>query len=251
MSPVTNERAKIIEKIVKLLALADGTSHDAEAVTARNMAAELMAKYDVSVEENLRKEDISEESVDGGKVTLDKHYTNIFSDVCSFNGVYMVYRQGASLSKKMKLNGQYILAGRQADREAALYMMDLVWAQVKHMLAKFRTEFHQKHGFCPLGKYHTSYMLGVRRGFKQKLDDLQASVQTKRQEWGLVPLSGAVVRLSDAETWYTKDNKVKKGRSSTTSVNSMAYNAGKTDGSNIQLRQGVNTAPKSSTKALS
>jgi hypothetical protein len=41
------DRARLIERIMKLLALAAGTSFEAEAATARTLAAELMAKHNI------------------------------------------------------------------------------------------------------------------------------------------------------------------------------------------------------------
>lgn len=245
MSPISNERAKIIEKIVKLLALAEGTNHSEEAASARRMAEELMAKYDVSLEERLKEEEIEEFDLATGKVNLDKFYTFIFNDICKFNGVFLLHRKGFSIDRKSKVSAAYHLIGRPSDREAALYMMDLVWVQVKQMLAHFRTEFHQKNGFCPLGAYHTSYMTGIVRGFGRKLDALTASVNKKRGEWGLVPLSSAVVRLNDAETWYKQDNKVRNSKQSLNVSKRSAYDQGRADGSNIQLRNGVKHTEKS------
>jgi hypothetical protein len=44
-----SERQQLIDRILKLLALAEGTSFDAEAATARGMAEKLIAKHNISL----------------------------------------------------------------------------------------------------------------------------------------------------------------------------------------------------------
>lgn len=252
MSPVSNERAKILEKIVKLLALAEGSTFEGEGANARRLAEELMAKHDVSMEETLSKEEIEQDTIDTGVVTPDVHYVRVFNRICKFNGILLVRSKGYKSVFSGKVEGcKLILAGRKSDREAALYMMDMVWVQVKQLRSAFLKSFKKENGRNCGGREYNSYMFGVLRAIFQTLDNLEHSVSVKRQEWGLVAVSGAVVRANEAEAWFRRSvGALKTGKASGGRVYGDLAAQGRADGSKVQLRSGVNHSPTSSRKAL-
>lgn len=116
------ERQKMLDKISKLLALAEGTNHSGEAENAKRLAIELLTKYNLSVIDlNIRKEndtcfEVHEDSTDRKKrVAGDESLSNILA---KFNGVLMLRcRQDDGIIR-------YKYIGTRANIEAFRYRLE-------------------------------------------------------------------------------------------------------------------------------
>jgi Protein of unknown function (DUF2786) len=109
-------RKKLIDTVTKMLALADSTGHEAEAATARGKVAELMAKYDISVDKDL--EGFKVEGEMRGGAPVPSYEFSLLGAIGNFCGV-LVLRHGQN----------YKFFGKPQDLEAFRYMREIISAQ--------------------------------------------------------------------------------------------------------------------------
>jgi hypothetical protein len=222
------DRRKIIDKVVKLLALSENNSCTAEAKAAKDKAAELMAKFDISVSEensDLKFETHKRTITSKAPYKHDKILLNVIS---RFNGI--VY-----LSQEGRTKGANIFVGRRCDVESNDYMMFVVLSQRETKWKEFRKEFKAKHKFSPDKSFRANWLNGFSLGVQAKLRELNEYKKIKIQEYeqkhGLV-----VVSLYDqAMNEYTKTSKIKYSKSRGISYNDAGFNAGKS----TQIHKGV------------
>ncbi len=227
---ISNERMKLIDKVIKLLALADGTNHTAEAESAKRMAAELMAKNNLELSDLVQKE---------GTFTVDrrKHSQNsparfetmLINVIAKFNNVCLITQD--NWRDKMTLS--YI--GRSCDIEATLYMIDIVLRQRMVAWKKYRKEYETAYGIkLTKGPTYTAWHNGFSVGVRSKLDELAAMSTSKIQEWGLVPVDGSKQALA----WYHQHHgETRPGRATKMKVSEAGKNAGK----NVSIHKGLDT----------
>ena len=135
MEIISGDRKKLIDKIAKLLALADSSDFSEEAATAKNLAAELLAKHHVAIAE-LQAEPYETDSQESARFVA--HDVKLFSALAKINGcvLYMApersfTRDGCepgfirSCSEKKR----YLFVGKPSDIEAFRYMREIVIAQ--------------------------------------------------------------------------------------------------------------------------
>jgi hypothetical protein len=219
---LTNERKDLINKIVKLMALAEDQAGKPEADVARNKAAELMAKNNLALQDlESAKATFVKQVKNMGRRTHYKFDTLLWNHVFRFNGVALLLRG----------DGAYIYIGEQQSIDAAEYMVDMLLEQRKHAV-KVWADDEQKAGWGRPGttdqdKFKNGFAMGV----GQKLRNLSSMANTKVQEWGLVPVDAADTALA----WYKQDNNVRNGRSGNTSY----HGAGLAAGRNASLNKGI------------
>jgi hypothetical protein len=83
MEIISGDRKKLIDKIAKLLALADSSDFSEEAATAKNLAAELLAKHHVAIAE-LQAEPYETDSQESARFVA--HDVKLFSALAKING---------------------------------------------------------------------------------------------------------------------------------------------------------------------
>jgi len=215
-----SQKRKIMEKVAKLLELANGTSHTEESKSAFNMAASLMAKHHIkAIELNNNEEFIKGvKFMDGSRVQhehADLHH--VLADYC---GVALIIRR-----RPRKNDTQHLFIGKESDVDALFYLIDIVEGQRDRYLLKRIKEQHQ----TAKGKRTilNSYAFGV----KEKLAELKRMENSKVQEYGLVPVDLAKQALAH----YKRDNNVKSGGTRRVSIDNDALQAGR----NASLHQGV------------
>jgi len=231
---LTNERVKLIDKIVKLLALADGTNHDEEAETARRKAAEMMAKHNIELSDMIQKSNVFTET-ERVQTTrevepFDVHLVNA---IALFNGVCFLIG-GRLVSRGYKKCFTFV--GREADIEATEYMIDIVKQQRKVAYDKYSKEYIAQYGKARWDKDWTDWrrwMNGFTSGVRTKLKELTDMASQKVQEWGLVPIDPSKQALA----WYNEN--VQKTRDSRQSHMKKGSAAGFEAGRNVSIHNGI------------
>lgn len=227
---ITNERMKLIDKVTKLLALANGTNHTAEAESAKRMAAELMAKNNLELSDLLQKEEVfTTERQQHSQSKPARFETMLINVIAKFNEVCLLTRD----NWKDKMTLTYI--GRTCDIEATLYMIDIVLRQRMVAWKAYRKEYESKYGIkLSKGETYTRWHNGFSAGVRDKLEELTAMSTSKIQEWGLVPVQGDKQALA----WYHQHfGKTTPGRASKMKVSQAGRDAGK----NVSIHKGIDT----------
>lgn len=228
---MTNDRKQLIDKIVKLMALADDQAGKPEAEVARRKVSELMAKNNIALQdlEQTKSTFIKKEQMMQRK-THYKFDTLLVNHIFKFNEVALLLIN----------NGNYMYVGRQQDIEAAEYMLDLVMQQRKQAVKVWADDMQNKGWARPGTTEQDKFKNGFAIGVGIKLRELTKMAEGKVQEWGLVPINGADLALN----WYKDKHKVTSSKSKPVSY----HQAGVAAGKNVSLNKGVTT--QSSTKQL-
>ena len=231
MTVESNEkRLKIIDQVIKLLALAEGSSYTEEAKAAKDKAASLMAKNNLDIGEIVPEEDFDIDTHDTGRKLLDKIESTLMNSIASFNGVKL-YTCGSTVWNKYRTkNATYQLVGRKIDIIAAKYMFDIVKNQMDMAMAAHRKQIGAKFTDLSL-KQKNAFRRGFVYGVNAKINELIALRNAKVQEWGLVPVSTEKM----AANWYESGHKTSIARGLRGSVSASGYDAGK----NVSLHKGV------------
>lgn len=127
---MTPERQKALDRILKLLALAQGTTFDAEAASARKMADELIAQHNVELAKEgkpQRDQFTAKDYNPWGKQWLwEWIIANAVANLCGCEPYY----RGPTIKADAKPNFHaFIFAGQTPNVEAALYILPLVHRQ--------------------------------------------------------------------------------------------------------------------------
>ena len=211
------DRKAILDKVVKLLALAENNIYDAEAETAKNMAAELMAKYDIAIMELKVKPEFVEDVRDLTRRKLTKHDRMLFNEISIFNGVAMLTQD------TWEGIGKTIFYGRLADIQCNDYIIDAVLSQRVTAWKQHLAEYKEVNGFRPKSSKKHAWMRGFAFGVREKLNSLNTLKNAKITEKGLVPVSVYGQALTD----YKTKHKTSSQKSSKFTFNPDGYDAGK------------------------
>lgn len=226
------DRKKVIDKVIKLLALSNNNPNEAEAKSAANMAAELMAKYDIEVMETKEKDREGFETFNRllkrkKPIPFDVQLINIIS---RFNGVaYLIQNSYVSV-------GRYIFVGRKADVEINDYMIDLVMSQRSNAWKKYLKQFRELYGRAPKTGEQANWMKSYASGVYSKLNAIENEKNKKVQEYGLVPVNSADAALKH----FTKDRETKTSRSRGHKFVQDGYSAGLSTNINAGLNNSYN-----------
>jgi len=117
---------KVIDKIVKLMALADNNPNAQEAQSAKEMAGRLMAKYDISIQmlSDNEKAPFEIDPVVLKRKSLRGFDTMLYKIISDFNGVGYIVQNGNKY-----INAKYYFIGSRSDIEANQYMIDIILRQ--------------------------------------------------------------------------------------------------------------------------
>lgn len=229
-----NARVKLINKIVKLLALADGTNHSDEAESAKRKAAEMMAKFNIEMSDLIKKDGVFTKServqTTRSVEPFDIHLVNA---IAYFNGVCLL--SGTRTTEK-GYKYCYTFVGREVDIEATEYMIDIVKQQRKSAYDIYSKEYIARYGKARWDKDWTDWrqwMNGFTTGVRSKLTELTNMSHKKVQEWGLVPVNPR----DQALAWYDK-NIQKSGKARNSRMKSGSW-AGYEAGKNVSIHKGV------------
>jgi len=215
------DRKKLIEKITKLLALSENNTETAEAESAKNMAAALMAKHDISIMEAESKPEFKTTYRALTRLKPNKYDSTLISILSNFNEVGYILQPGYG-----KFKGKNIFVGRESDIQINDYMVEIIFQQRTASWKEYLAT-HPKPDKSEKKKFMFGYALGV----KSKLDSLIKMKDEKIQEYGLVPVKGNKAALD----FYKEQNKVRTSKSRPTAIGREGYEAGK----NASINKGV------------
>jgi len=236
---ITPERQKVIEKVVKLLTLAESTNHIAERETASTLAAELMAKYEISLGD-VKKEEFEFVDYDTGVKTHYPERSRMIRAIGRFNGVTIILYSGDELS-----HTSYRLVGRPVDIEVVKFMYDIIRQQQRVARAEHIQTFLARYGRRARQLDGERFDRGFALGVEALLWDLTKATQTKKQEWGLVKVTSMAQVAKDALLWYKETHRIHPGGSMRSGGSRDGYDAGKS----VSLYRGV-SAPTGGPKGL-
>lgn len=186
------ERRKMIDRIVHLMAVADSATFDGEAEAAKAMAAKLMAKYQIDTQE-LIKDVQPEYTVEEQSTIINPqiHERMLQNAIAMFCGVLFLVVKKASGDKYIRLVGTKELI------DDFYYMLDLVKSQQTHALNMLRGNLSIiERPFTSVEKraFFNGYAIGV----NNKVWDMKHAANKQFEEWGLVPID----QLKAASDWY-------------------------------------------------
>lgn len=225
MSPLTTDRQKLIDRITKLLALAnDPSAAPGEIENAQTKAAELMAKHNISVGESKIKDEFANhdlEDVDGD----DRHDSTLCSAIAKFNDVMLIHITGGCQGTVLRI------VGTRSDIEAYTYMQDVLFRQRTDSYLQAVIGGAEKR----TDKSRREYFMGYAYGVRTLVNKLLAKRDNIITSMALVPVDNRKA----AENWYEKNHgKLSNCRSLKPATYSQAgYNAGL----NAKLNKGVGT----------
>lgn len=231
---INSDRMKIIDRVIKLLSLAENNTFSEEAKLAKDRAAEMMAKHNIELSE-LDHNEFLVDRMDTGRKMLDKVEAMLMNVIARFNGVKL-YTTGSTVWRAGRAhNAVFTLVGRECDIEAAKYMFDIVKNQMASAMTSYRKRKGLKFTDMTL-KMKSEFRRGFTWGVCDKIAELEALQDRKIQEWGLVPVSLA----DQAANFYEKDNTVRTGKAMRGRGTKAGYEAGK----DVSLHKGVNSTSK-------
>jgi hypothetical protein len=218
---------KIIDKVMKLLALADGTNHTEEADSAKRMASELMAKHNIAAADLAGNDPFVSVRSDLSRKKPIPYDATLINIIAGFNDVAFLVGSGGSAA------AYYMFIGKPGDVESTRYMIDCVVGQ--------RTAAWKSHlaGAKKLGckAKVVPYMNGFNAGLASKLRQLKNMRDAKIQEWGLVPVDQAKQALD----WWKQSTgtSTRDAKHAKRSMSLAGYEAGK----NAHINKGVGHQP--------
>lgn len=192
-------KLKIMDRIAKLLAQAEGTTHEAEANSAKAMAAKLMAKHQISELEAKEDQPFTENCVPLTRKNHVQYNCTLHQALANYCGVAYLSRTNAYSV------ASHVYVGKSQDLEALDYILDVVLGQRKREYAAWRKEFKNIYGRAPKDKEWTKWNFGFAFGLRDKLEELKRMENDAVVEYGLVPVDMA----DQAMAHYKKDNDVK------------------------------------------
>ena len=208
------DKKKIMDKVIKLLTLADGTNHTPEADSARAMAADLMAKYEIeAIEQKLGY--FEEREVLTRKKPI-KYDSTLIQVVTTFNGVGYII-------KETRDRGENVFVGFKPDIIGARYMINILMDQRLTSWKAHLKVYREEWDASPREKEKVAWMMGFAFGVRDKMEELTAMKEDKIQEYGLVPVDNRENALNE----YRKNNNTTQSKSRPIGYSEAGRKAGK------------------------
>lgn len=225
-------RKKVIDQVLKLLALAESSTHAGEVSAARCKAEELLLRHEISLGElHSPEEGFESAEHDSGYARAGKYRIRLADMVARFNGVYLVYRQDGTT--------RFVLYGRRSDVVHTIYMYGILVEQMQRARRRRAYELRQSQGRAMKSVESNGFCAGFCNGVQDKLTSLTRIVEERRQDAGLVPLSIYVQLRNAAETAYLRDHKVGKSGWRGSLIDQDHFASGYRDGSQATIQRGV------------
>ena len=221
----SDERKKMIDKIVALIAKAESSEHDAESELFKNKAAELMAQYSIDFTDIGTNDEPRYETHNYITINPTKYELTLETAIGKFNGILVIQITRTNGAKYIRL------VGRREDIDAHTYMMDLVKGQMTYQFNSFKASKYIMDEPVTT-KEKSMWHMGFAYGVNNRVWDLINAGKDKKQEWGLV----VVDPVKAAQDWYAYQHAltIRKSRSAQFSA------AGLASGRNVNLNRGLN-----------
>jgi hypothetical protein len=223
---ISEERKKVIEKILKLLDLAESSNQIGEKETAKMMATRLMVKYQISEDEAKSSDDLCIKKENIGKKKLAIYYEVLLNNISKYNGVALLR------SKDHNDFIEFIFVGKEEDIEIALFIFHSVLNQIKEL------SFEKKFINFWNVKQVNSYKKGLVFGISDNLRELSKEIIKFKQKEGLVAVDNNLVKFNNANEFLKKTyNTVSKRASVCMDV---YFDTGYNDYKKINLKNPIN-----------
>lgn len=186
---------RIIRRIKRLLATAEGEANMNESHTAFLLAQEMMVKYGVAPEDVTDDEEVKEVLTDSG--TEYKRlfwYERKLARIVADNFRCKDYYQGTTIQGKKQLQYRIMFMGLDKDVELASTMYRLVISALNFYTQKYIKEFSKgvrRHTQSLKNDYINGFIDGLERKFEEQIQE---------HEWGLV-----LVVSEDVEKKYEQE----------------------------------------------
>jgi hypothetical protein len=225
-----NKRKEILDKIAKLIALAEGTNNEAEATAARNRVTALLSAHNLELGMLRNDQKIVVKTIDLNRSKMDHLMSSLHSSIAEFSGCTLLNRRIRGVDKKAKC--YYIVLGREVDIDATEYMLDVINRQTSELCATYKKT-------KPDRKRFNGYKAGLVAGVSIELERITKDVLKYQQQEGLVPVNEMKVRADEALEWFKKNNKVYSGQNYKGEMTPEGYEDGMSDAAKVQLRAPV------------
>ena len=233
------ETNPIIEKIQKLLALAN-SSNEHEAALAAAHAQRLLSEHNLAmtdVEANLQRPQSADKVETTVAKTLPKWVRNLSAGVCSAFDCQAIHHPA---------QGKMTFIGVGADVQVASYTFSYLDRTVRKLCSSYMKYRVNDSNLSNRNRelMRQSYYLGAISTINSQL--VQQKVQTPITPGALVPIKEGLIKKAMSELGAIR---TVRGRRSY--INTHAYSQGQSDGKNVSIHKGVAaTGGHSSTKSL-
>ncbi len=229
----------IIEKIQKLLALAN-SSNEHEAALAAAHAQRLLSEHNLAmadVEAKQQRPQSADKVVTTVAKTLPKWVRNLSAGVCTAFDCQAIHHPA---------QGKMTFIGVGADVQVASYTFSYLDRTIRKLCSSFM-KYRVNDSNLPNRNrelMRQSYYLGAVSTINSQL--VQQKVQTPITPGALVPIKEGLIKKAMSELGAIR---TVRGRRSY--INTQAYSQGQTDGKNVSIHKGLaGTGGHSSTKSL-
>ncbi len=235
---------QVMQRIAKLLALAEDKSNPHESATAAALAQQLMTRY--SVDAATVAAATGEAEADLGEMTTEEILSRggivplwqrlIAGAVTRVNGCKMLFR-----SSHGHLAGLLLIIGRERDARMARYLTTWLFAEIERLLVRAKDTGGPRasgRAWC------NSFRMGAADIIAQRLLDAHQAQRARiaasaRATGELAVVSTALAtldrRYDEAERHARDKFQPKDTRSRTVEVDAQAYHAGRRAGARVQL----------------
>ena len=171
------EHQKILDRILKILALAEGSSFEGEAANARRMADELLAKYNLSLpaEEKQRRDALVFEKYTpwGRKFLWERIIAQAITSLCGCSFLY----HGDVDEKDGYI--YFVFVGTVANVESCMYILGQVHLDRQRAWVRYKAEG----GKDTFGKFCFSFARGIETKVGTITTYLQAQEAARALSW--------------------------------------------------------------------
>lgn len=218
------ERKKIIDRIKKILAVANGTQYEAEADTAMNMAQGYMKSYglsmtDIEIAESLE-EEIVHEDVD--RQSTPKPWERV---LCRTIGIIT----DCQAVRNFRIRGSVMsFIGYKSDVEFAKLLFSILRTAT-------RAAGRKEYGDNTL--HRQSFYFGVSQRLLERAKEEKQTNRSSNEKYALIVVS----KTNRVESWIGQNKKLSVGKAITPRIVGSAYERGRrhANGMDIMTRQKV------------
>jgi len=231
---------RIIAKMKKLLAMAEGTANENEAMSAARQLHAMLAKHNISMEDLSSEENpVNKDGIETANRPWKRIVASKIAELyfCSF------YFQDSYKSGK----AHYMFVGTEANRTFAIYIFKMI---VKVVEKGARVESKKRYGKEDCG-FVNSFWTGAKTRITERCNELIGAAKAgtlEDEEGNTLPalLSTYEQTKITLDAWCSDNLSLSKVSNRTRATNAAGYNKGQEAGNRVQLSRTLhgNQSPK-------